>query len=97
MAAPMLDRIVALTGVLPPFLMLWYAERFERRIKEKHAAFRYRIMVATAVLAIPMAFAAAHVSRMLADASEPRRTLIDAFVLAAAIEESGKVLCLYFL
>jgi RsiW-degrading membrane proteinase PrsW (M82 family) len=91
------DRLIALTGVLPPFLMLWYAEVFERRIKERHAAWRYRILVATAIAAIPMAIAEHVASDYLSDAPEPQRTLIDSFVIAAAVEESGKVFCLYLL
>jgi RsiW-degrading membrane proteinase PrsW (M82 family) len=93
----MLDRIAALIGALPPFLMLWYAERFERRIREPHAEWRYRILAAAGLASVPMAWAEHWVASVIALAPEPERTLSEAFIVAAAIEETGKVACLYLL
>jgi RsiW-degrading membrane proteinase PrsW (M82 family) len=93
----MLARLVALFGALPPFLMLWYAERFERRVKEPHAEFRYRVLLASGLASMPMAWAEDAVSQIIADARDPERTLFEAFIVAASVEETGKVLCLYLL
>jgi len=91
------DRLAALLGAIPPFLMLWYAERFERRVLEPHASWRYRILAAAGLAAVPMAWAERAVSGWIALAPEPQRTLCEAFIVAASIEEAGKVLCLYLL
>ena len=93
----MIDRLAALLGALPPFLMLWYAERFERRVREPHAEWRYRILAAAGLASVPMAWAEHAVALVIADAGEPVRTLSEAYLVAAAIEETGKVLCLYLL
>lgn len=77
--------------------MLWYAERFERRVQEPHKHWRYRILVAVGLAAIPMAWAERAVAAWLTDVHEPQRTLCEAFVVAASVEELGKVLCLYML
>jgi RsiW-degrading membrane proteinase PrsW (M82 family) len=92
-----LDRFAALLGVVPPFLMLWYAEHFERRIKEPHANWRYRVLMAAGLASMPMAWAEHVVSQVIADAQEPQRTLFEAYVVAASVEETGKVVCLYLL
>jgi RsiW-degrading membrane proteinase PrsW (M82 family) len=93
----LLDRFAALIGALPPFLMLWYAERLERRVREPHARFRYRILGAVGLASIPMAWAESWVAHVISRAPEPERTLSEAFLVAAAIEETGKVLCIYIL
>lgn len=93
----MLDRLPALVGVLPPFLMLWYAERFERRVREPHKNWRYRILVAAGLACVPLAWAERAAALVIADAIEPQRSLFEAFIVAATIEETGKVLCLYAL
>jgi RsiW-degrading membrane proteinase PrsW (M82 family) len=93
----MLDRLPALIGILPPFLMLWYAERFERRVKEPHRDWRYRVLAAAGLACIPIAWAERFVGVVIADALEPQRSLFEAFIVAASIEETGKVLCLYLL
>jgi RsiW-degrading membrane proteinase PrsW (M82 family) len=92
-----LDRLAALLGAVPPFLMLWYAERFERRIQEPHADWRYRVLVAAGLASVPMAWAEHWVSHVIAHAAEPERTLFEAFIVAASVEETGKVGCLYLL
>ncbi len=91
----MLDRFASLLGVIPPFLMLWYAERFERRIKEPHANWRYRILVAAALSCVPMLWLAHLLGDVLERAAEPQRSLLEAFLGSATLEESGKVFCLY--
>jgi RsiW-degrading membrane proteinase PrsW (M82 family) len=93
----MLDRFAALLGALPPFLMLWYAERFERRIKEPHASWRYRVLAAAGLASVPMAWAEQGISLIISAAPEPIRTLSEAFLVAASVEEAGKVACLYLL
>ncbi|HEX7476792.1 MAG TPA: PrsW family glutamic-type intramembrane protease [Polyangiales bacterium] len=94
----MLERIVvALLGVVPPFLMLWYAEAFERRVREPHRDFRYRILVAVALASVPIGWAEHAIAALMNGVAEPRRSLFEAFIVAASIEETGKVLCLYLL
>jgi RsiW-degrading membrane proteinase PrsW (M82 family) len=93
----MWDRLPALVGVLPPFLMLWYAERFERRVREPHKHWRYRVLVAAGLACVPLAWAERAAALVIADAIEPERSLFEAFIVAASIEETGKVMCLYFL
>jgi RsiW-degrading membrane proteinase PrsW (M82 family) len=95
--ADMLVRLAALVGALPPFLMLWYAERFERRVKEPQRKFRYRVLLASGLASVPMAWAEHAVSQVIADARDPERSLFEAFIVAASVEETGKVLCLYLL
>jgi RsiW-degrading membrane proteinase PrsW (M82 family) len=92
-----LDRFAALLGAVPPFLMLWYAEHFERRIQEPHKDWRYRVLVAAGLASVPMAWAEHVVSLVIANAVEPDRTLYEAYIVAASVEETGKVLCLYLL
>jgi RsiW-degrading membrane proteinase PrsW (M82 family) len=92
-----LDRLAALLGAVPPFLMLWYAEHFERRIKEPHADWRYRVLVAAGLASVPMAWAEHAVSEVIEAAADPQRTLFEAYIVAASVEETGKVLCLYLL
>jgi RsiW-degrading membrane proteinase PrsW (M82 family) len=92
-----LDRLAALLGAVPPFLMLWYAERFERRIQEPHAEWRYRVLVAAGLASVPMAWAEHVVSQVISNAADPERTLFEAFIVAASVEETGKVACLYLL
>lgn len=77
--------------------MLWYAERFERRVKEPHRDWRYRVLAAAGLACIPIAWAERFVGVVIADAIEPQRSLFEAFIVAASIEETGKVLCLYLL
>jgi RsiW-degrading membrane proteinase PrsW (M82 family) len=93
----MLDRIAALLGALPPFLMLWYAERLERRVKEPNKRWRYRVLAATGLASVPMAWTEHAVSAIIAEAADPQRTLFEAFIVAASIEETGKVFCIYLL
>lgn len=93
----MLDRFAALIGALPPFFMLWYAERLERRVREPHVRLRYRILAAVGLASVPMAWAEHWVAHVIAQAPEPQRTLSEAFLVAAAIEETGKVACIYML
>jgi RsiW-degrading membrane proteinase PrsW (M82 family) len=93
----MLDRLAALLGAVPPFLMLWYAERFERRVREPSRRLRYRVMAATCLASVPMAWAEHWISLVIADTPEPQRSLSEAFLVAAGVEELGKVACLYVL
>ncbi|HEY2735574.1 MAG TPA: PrsW family glutamic-type intramembrane protease, partial [Polyangiales bacterium] len=93
----MLDRIAALLGAVPPFLMLWYAERFERRVREPHKNWRYRVLAATGLASVPMAWAEHVAAQVIERAGEPERTLFESYIVAASVEETGKVLCLYLL
>lgn len=97
MEALELERLVALVGVLPPFLMLWYAEQFERRIREPHREWRYRVLCASGLACVPIAWIERGLAAVIAAAPEPERSLYEAFIVAAAIEETGKVACLYLL
>jgi RsiW-degrading membrane proteinase PrsW (M82 family) len=91
------DRVLALVGVIPPFLLLWWAERFERRVEEPAPDWRYRVLVAGGFASIPVLLAGRMLGRVMAAASEPIRTLFDAFVIAGALEESLKVACVLLL
>ena len=93
----MWDRLPALIGVIPPFLMLWYAESFERRVREPHKDWRYRVLMASGLACVPLAWIERAVALVIKDAIEPERSLFEAFIVAATIEETGKVVCLYLL
>jgi RsiW-degrading membrane proteinase PrsW (M82 family) len=84
------DRLLAITAIIPPFLMLWYAESFERRIKEPTPSWRYRIFVCGGLATIPIAWLERAVSELTSGAAEPVATLLESFLVAAAIEETGK-------
>src|SRR5262245_29254490 len=90
-------RFASLIGVIPPFLMLLYAERFERRVKEPHADWRYRILVAAALISVPISWCAHSLADVFELASEPYRSLLEAYLGSATLEEWGKVVCLYVL
>jgi RsiW-degrading membrane proteinase PrsW (M82 family) len=77
--------------------MLWYAESFERRVREPHRNWRYRVLTAAGLSCVPLAWAERAASLVIADAIEPQRSLFEAFIVAATIEEIGKVSCLYLL
>jgi RsiW-degrading membrane proteinase PrsW (M82 family) len=91
------ERLLALTGIIPPFLLLWYAERFERRVREPTRSFRYRVLCGTALATIPIAWTQHFTARLLVTAPEPIATCFEAFVLAACIEETAKFACLMLL
>jgi RsiW-degrading membrane proteinase PrsW (M82 family) len=89
--------LLAIVGVIPPFLLLWFAERFERRVREPTRGWRYRIMAASGLASIPIAWAERLFSALLQGTEQPAALLVDAYVLAAGIEELGKVGCLMLL
>lgn len=91
------DRLLALTGIIPPFLLLWYAERFERRVREPTRGFRYRVLCGAGLATIPIAWTQHLIARLLGTAPEPIATCFEAFVLAASIEETAKFACLMLL
>lgn len=93
----LLDRLLALLGIIPPFLLLWLAERFERRVREPTRGWRYRILAAAGLASVPIAWAERYLAGWIEGAREPLATLFEAFVIAAAMEETGKVACLYLL
>ncbi|MGD8861537.1 MAG: PrsW family glutamic-type intramembrane protease [Myxococcales bacterium] len=91
------DRLLAITGVIPPFFLLYLAERFERRVREPTIAWRYRVLAAAGLASVPIAWTERAVALLMQNASEPLLTLFEAFVVAALIEEGGKFLCLVVL
>ncbi|MDD9938396.1 MAG: PrsW family glutamic-type intramembrane protease [Myxococcales bacterium] len=91
------DRLLALTGVIPPFVLLVFAERFERRVREPFVEWRYRILAAAGLASIPIAWLERGAALLIDGASEPLYTLFEAFIIAATIEESGKFGCLLLL
>ena len=93
----LLDRLLALAGVIPPFLLLWMAESFERRVREPTQGYRYRIIFATGLISIPVAWTERVLARLASAATEPSATLLEAFLTAAAVEELAKVSCLMML
>ncbi len=92
-----LDRVLPLLGVLPPFLLLWWAETFERRVQEPHPDWRYRVLAAGGFVTVPVLIVERMLSRVLVTTAEPLHTLFDAFVIAGAVEETGKALCIALL
>jgi RsiW-degrading membrane proteinase PrsW (M82 family) len=91
------DRLIAIIGVLPPFLLLWFAERFERRVREPTRGWRYRIMAASGLASIPIAWTERLLSALASGVPLPLGLLLDSYVLAAGVEELGKVACLMVL
>jgi RsiW-degrading membrane proteinase PrsW (M82 family) len=91
------DRLLALLGVVPPFLLLWWAESFERRVLEPLPDWRYRVLAAGGFISIPVLIVERALSKVLPYAEEPLHTLFDAFVIAGAVEEVGKALCVVLL
>jgi RsiW-degrading membrane proteinase PrsW (M82 family) len=91
------DRLLAITAIIPPFVLLWYAESFERRVKEPTQSWRYRVFVCAGLATVPIAWIERAVSPLVGSASEPVATLLESFVVAAAIEETGKFTCLLLL
>jgi len=91
------DRLLALTGVIPPFLLLWLAEAAERRIREPTKGYRYRVFAAAGLASVPIVWVE-HSLSVIATYS-PSRTagLFDAFVVSASVEECGKAVCLFLL
>ncbi len=93
----LVDRLLAITGIIPPFLLLWYAENFERRVREPTRGYRYRVLACTGLATIPIAWIEHSVAKLLVFAREPQATLFESFVLAACVEETAKFTCLYLL
>jgi len=91
------DRIMALSGIIPPFLLLWLAERYERRIKEPTRGFRYRVLAASGLASIPIAWTERLLSHMGASLPSPWTASFDAYVVSASVEELGKLACLLLL
>ena len=91
------QRLLALAGVIPPFVLLWFAESFERRVREPTRGWRYRVMFAAGLASTPVVWTERWLTLVLGDAAEPRATLIEAFVLSAAVEELAKVACVLLL
>jgi RsiW-degrading membrane proteinase PrsW (M82 family) len=93
----MYDRLLALTGIIPPFVLLWYAERFERRIQEPTADWRYRVMAAAGVASIPIAWTERVLDRLTSNAPQPLAMLFNSFIVAASVEEGAKAACVLLL
>jgi RsiW-degrading membrane proteinase PrsW (M82 family) len=91
------DRLLAITAIIPPFVLLWYAERFERRVREPTQSWRYRVFASAGLATIPIAWLERSVSPLVESAAEPVATLLESFLVAAAIEETGKFTCLLLL
>lgn len=91
------DRLLAITGIIPPFMLLWYAERFERRIREPTQGWRYRIVAAAGMASIPIAWVERVAGQLVESSPQPLAALFDSYVGAALVEETGKVLCILLL
>jgi RsiW-degrading membrane proteinase PrsW (M82 family) len=93
----MYDRLLAITAIIPPFVLLWYAEQFERRVREPTSGWRYRVMAAAGLASVPIAWTERAVDALTAGMSEPGATLFNSFIIAATVEECGKAACLLLL
>jgi len=91
------DRLLALLGVVPPFLLLWWVERLERRVLEPAPAWRYRVLAAGGFVSVPILIIGRGLSSVLLTLAEPLRSLYEAFIVASLLEESGKALCIFLL
>lgn len=91
------DRLLAITGVIPPFVLMWMAESFERRVKEPTRGFRYRVLAGAGLSTIPIAWLERFAGKVAASADEPAYTLLESYLVAGAIEETGKFACLLLL
>ncbi len=91
------DRVLAMTGVIPPFVLLWFAERFERRVKEPTRGWRYRIVAASGLASIPIAWTERLLSAVLDRLPPTWASLCDSYIVSASVEELGKLCCLLLL
>jgi RsiW-degrading membrane proteinase PrsW (M82 family) len=91
------DRLLALTGVIPPFVLLWLAESFERRVQEPTRSYRYRVLACAGLSTVPIAWIERWVGRIADAADEPSRTLLESYLVAGLLEETGKFACLLLL
>ena len=89
--------LLPLVGVIPPFLFLWWAERFERRVQEPSPRWRYRVLAAGGFSAVPVLVVGIALSAPVDVLSEPLRSLYEAFILAILVEEAFKMLCIALL
>lgn len=90
-------RLLAALGVLPAFLLLWYAEQFERRIKEPSPGWRYRILAASGFATLPIGLSEAAMDPIAGSLQEPMASVFEAYIQSALPEELGKFTCLYLL
>lgn len=90
-------ELIAAVGVLPAFLLLWYAERFERRVREPWPWARYRILVASGLSAIPIAWIELQLAKLATGLTPAHQVLYESVVVAAATEEVVKFACLWLL
>lgn len=91
------DRLLALLGVVPPFLFLWWVERLERRVLEPAPAWRYRVLAAGGFVSIPVLVIGRVVASVLPYLEEPLASLYEAYILAGALEEAAKAACIFLL
>jgi len=91
------DRLLALLGVIPPFLLLWWVERLERRVLEPSPAWRYRVLAAGGFVSVPILLIGRALSSVLVTLREPLHSLYEAFIVASLLEECGKAFCIFLL
>lgn len=91
------DRLLALLGVVPPFLFLWWVERFERRVLEPAPAWRYRVLAAGGFVSIPVLIIGRLLANVLSYLEEPLSSLYEAFIIAGLLEETAKAFCIALL
>jgi len=91
------DRLLALLGVVPPFLFLWWVERYERRVLEPAPAWRYRVLAAGGFVSIPVLLIGRVLAYNLQYLEEPLTSLYEAFIIAGMLEESAKAFCIALL
>jgi len=89
--------LLPLVGVIPPFLFLWWAERFERRVQEPAPQWRYRVLAAGGFSAVPVLIVGIALSAPVSALRDPLLTFYEAFILASLVEEGFKMLCIALL
>jgi RsiW-degrading membrane proteinase PrsW (M82 family) len=91
------DRLLALLGVVPPFLFLWWVERFERRVLEPSPDWRYRVLAAGGFVSVPVLLIGRVIANVLQYLDEPLASLYEAFIIAGLLEETAKAACIFLL
>lgn len=94
---PLDVRLLAVVGVVPPFLLLWWLERYERRVREPAPGWRYRVLAAGGLITVPVLIVGLALGQVLPLLEEPHRSLFDAFIVASLVEECFKALCFMLL
>lgn len=85
----------ALTGALPALLAMWYVDRLDARRPEPRWTLR-KVSLAGALSVIPVVIIGLLLMQLAPPELSYERAAYDGYVVAAAVEELAKVLCVYW-